>query len=225
MDKIAFCIPTTSNKREWKTFEDTYLNNILLPSIKDLDITIYVGYGTEDNFFMDTENRKLEYNNIKLVWKAFHKHQGNPCAIWNGLAGVAFDDGFDYVFVLGDDIKLSHNPNWIETFINRLKDNDNIGYSAGWSNNDQIPTQFLLHKTHFNIFGWIYPPQIKNWQCDDFLYHLYGKYGNWLKDIHHLNLGGEPRYVPDNCVKLRELLVKRHRKQLFQYLNKNKYMD
>ena len=43
------------------------------------------------------------------------------------------------------------------------------------NNNDIIPTQFLFHKNHYEIFGWIFPPQIKNWQCDNFIYNIYNR--------------------------------------------------
>ena len=69
------------------------------------------------------------------------------------------------------------------------------------------------------MFGWVFPPQITDWQCDDHMYHLYGKkYGNWLKEFNHYNCGGEPRYTPNNCIKLREMLVKRNKKILSKYI-------
>ena len=223
---IAFCVPTTSRNRDWESFEESYLNTILLPSINETDdVIVYIGYGTEDDLFMDFKNRPAKYKNIKLVWKSFHNYQGNPCGIWNELAKMGITDGFDYVFVCGDDIQLSQNKQWLNIFVKALKRNKNVGYVAGWSNNDAIPTQFLLHKTHLNIFGWIFPPAIKNYFCDDFLYELYGKNGIWLKNFHHLNLGGEPRYVPNEDRNLCTILVRKHRKILYQYLNKNKYLD
>ena len=33
MSKIAFCIPTTSNKRDWTEFNQSYLNRIIGKSI------------------------------------------------------------------------------------------------------------------------------------------------------------------------------------------------
>ena len=45
--KVAFCIPSTSNKRDWKTIGDTYLCKYLLPSLNcifnsNIDIEIYI---------------------------------------------------------------------------------------------------------------------------------------------------------------------------------------
>ena len=128
--------------------------------------------------------------------------------------------------VLGDDIVCDKRKEWLGIFIKNLKNNNNIGFSAGWSNNDKIPTQFLIHKTHIDIFGFVYPPQIYNWYCDNWMAQVYGKkFGNWLKDYKLLNVGGEPRYTPNNDKRLCDMLVSRHRKKIIKYINKDKYMD
>tara|TARA_R110002096_G_scaffold272797_1_gene466527 strand:- start:500 stop:1186 length:687 start_codon:yes stop_codon:yes gene_type:complete len=226
-EKIAFIIPSTSNEREWTNFNETYLNRIIGKTIpKIYNIKLFVGYNEDDKLYSKLEERVDSIDNILIEWVSFtHEYKGNPCSIWNSLGDIAVGQGYEYLMVLGDDISMPENPDWLWIFINKLKDNNNIGYSAGWSNNDQIPTQFLIHKKHIEIFKFIYPPQIRNWQCDNFLYELYGKKGNWLKEYHLLNVGGKPRYTPDNCIKLKEILVKKHRKNLFKYLNKNKYLD
>lgn len=221
-EKIAFLVPTTSNKRDWNNFRETYLNNILLPSITNLtnicDITIYIGYDNDDRLYSNISLPKT-YDNISLKWIPFDDNfKGKPCHIWNELANKCINDGFEYMQVCGDDIRFDPNIKWLRIFLDKLKQNNNIGYSAGFSNNHAIPTQFLLHKKHYEIFKWIFPPQITDWQCDDFIYHLYGKKGNWIKQFNHYNVGGEPRYTPTNPVKLREMLVKRNKKILNQNL-------
>jgi hypothetical protein len=73
----------------------------------------------------------------------------------------------------------------------------------------------MFHKTHLDIFGFVYPPQIHNWYCDSFIHGLYGKqFGNWMKEYKHLNTGGRQRYKPKNDKKLCELLIKRYKKTL-----------
>lgn len=223
---IGFTIPSTSNGKDWKTLEESYLYTIFLPSLQVLkeDIKLYIGYDTEDKLYSKV-SLPDKYNNIKIEWIPFGtEYKGKPCHIWNKLSGIAFED-CEYVFCCGDDIQLDSNENWLKVFIDHLKKNNNIGYSAGWSNNDLIPTQFLFHKKHFDIFGFIYPPAIHNWYCDDFIYGLYGRFGNWLKEYKHLNLGGQPRYNPNNDKKLCEMLIRRHKKQLNKYQNNFKYMD
>ena len=51
------------------------------------------------------------------------------------------------------------------------------------------------------------------------------KYRYWNKDIKLLNCGGQPRYKPNNDKQLAEMLVRRQRPLINQFINKNKYMD
>lgn len=215
--KIAFCVPSTTNKKNWTTLEETFLFCILLPSIKslvsDFDIEVYIGYDHDDKLYEKIE--KIEtYENLKLNWIPFEGCKGNPCKIWNELTKRAIDDGFDYIQIGGDDIMYDSRTEWLGKFLKLLKKNNNVGYSAGFSNNPNIPTQFLIHKKHYHHFGWVFPPQIHNWFCDDFLFGLYKQHGNWLKEYNHYNLGGEPRYTPNNDKRLCDMLITRHRKNL-----------
>ena len=227
-NKIAFCIPTTSNDRDWSEFNESYLNRIIAKTIpKTYNIKLFVGYDETDKLFSKPENRPDNIENILIEWIMFNEnYKGNPCAIWNALGHEAVRQNYEYLFVCGCDISMPKNEIWLNIFLESLIKNKNIGYSAGWSNNDLIPTQFLIHKKHLEIFGWIYPPLIKNWFCDNWMSDLYGnKYGNWLKEYHLLNVGGEPRYTPNNDKNLCQILVKKHRSILYKYLNKNKYLD
>ena len=226
--KIAFCIPSTTNLRNWNDISETYLYSILLPSIIELseeyNIKLFIGYDDDDKLYSNIILPN-KYQGIELDWTPFTDCKGNPCKIWTELCKNCIDQGYEYYMVCGDDIHFDSNKEWLNIFIERLKNNNNIGYSAGYSNNDLIPTQFLFHKNHYEIFGWIFPPQIKNWQCDNFIYNIYNsehiKYGNWLKEYKHYNVGGEPRYSPDNCIKLRIILVDKFRPNIKKFINKN----
>ena len=217
-EKIAFLIPTTSNKRLWNNFRETYLSSVLLSTLKkltlDYDIKLYVGYDHDDRLYSNINLPKNE-DNMELEWIPFDSNfKGKPTHIWNELAKKCINDGYEYMQVCGDDIAFDQNTEWLRLFIKLLQKNNNIGFSSGFSNNNQIPTQFLLHKKHYEIFGWIFPPQIENYFCDNWMHDLYGKKGNWLKEFSHQNVGGEPRYTPKNDKRLCEMLVKRHKKQL-----------
>lgn len=235
MKNIAFLVPSTSRNRDWKQYEESYLYKHLLPSIiplcKDFNIKVFVGYDDGDKIYDD----KLWYlpkfypphkcimkdgSEVKcqIEWIKCYDMEGMPTKVWNKLGEVALEQDYEYLMVLGDDIILDKRKEWLGLFIKNLKKNNNIGYSAGWSNNDEIPTQFLIHKTHIDIFGFIYPPTIKNWGCDNWMAWLYGKSGYWNKDYQLLNVGGEPRYnveFPEAYIKKR---LKRDKQILQKYM-------
>jgi len=221
-NRVAFCVPTTSRNTGWSKLEESHLHTILFQSIKNLtktyDIELYIGYDDDDELYTKISLPKT-YEDLKLNWISFSGCRGNPCKIWTGLTKRAIDDGIEYIQIGGDDIYYDKRTDWLGKFIKLLKKNNNIGYSAGFSNNERIPTQFLIHKKHYEIFNWVYPPQIHNWFCDDWLAGVYGtQYGNWLKEYKHLNVGGDPRYKPKNDKKLCDVLIDRHKKTLKNFV-------
>jgi len=228
MTKVAFCVPTTTNKRDWKTIEETDLWKVLMGSLEKFtpqhEITLFIGYDSYDKVFSIEEERmkpEAVFQNFKIKWFPFNERfKGKVNLIWNDLARSAIDEGFDYLKILGDDIRMPNDRDWLSCFINKLKKNNNIGFCAGYSNNDNIPTQFLVHKTHFEIFDWIYPPEIPNWGVDDFLYQVYPeKYREWLKSYPLLNVGGSPRYEIEFSEKFVKAIVKRYRPRLNRFIS------
>ena len=228
MKKIAFCVPTTTNKREWKTAEETDLWRVLFNDLEkhtptDCDITCFIGYDSDCKVWSLVEERmkcSATFTKFNIEWVAFGDQvKGKPTWIWNDLANIAMENGYEYLKILGDDIRLPRDTGWLSCFINKLKKNQNIGWVAGWSNNDDIPTQFLIHKTHIDIFGWVYPKEIPNWGCDDALFQVYPqKWGVWLKSYPLLNVGGEPRYDIEFNPKFIKAIVKRHKPKLNRFL-------
>tara|TARA_R110000822_G_scaffold112020_1_gene242901 strand:+ start:211 stop:912 length:702 start_codon:yes stop_codon:yes gene_type:complete len=223
----AFLVPSTTRNREWNTIEETYLYTILCRTLDKhtppVDIVLYVGYDSNDPIYSKDEER-LKLNAIfikfKIVWVKFKPDPGNVVAVWNGLLKRAMGDGFDWFKILGDDIRLPNDPSWLRVFQKAIVANDYIGWSAGYSNNDNIATQFLIHKTHYQIYEFVFPPLIKNYFCDDWMNMIYPeKYKYWRKDYPLLNCGGQPRYDPRNDKKLCEILVKRYKRDLPEFLN------
>tara|TARA_R110002050_G_scaffold128442_4_gene249658 strand:- start:8380 stop:9075 length:696 start_codon:yes stop_codon:yes gene_type:complete len=228
MTKVAFLIPSTTNKRdEWKQAEDTYLWQILCESLEKYtpqhDIKLFIGFDDDDRIYSVAEERlkfKAKFMNFKIEWFPQFQKKGKVTGIWNSLSYEALKQDYDYLKVLGDDIKLPSDTGWLGCFINKLKKNDNIGFSAGWSNNDQIPTQFLIHKTHINIFDLIYPHEMPNWGCDNWMYEIYPeKYRNWSKSYPLLNVGGQPRYEIQFSEKFVDALVRRYKPKFNKFIS------
>lgn len=223
----AFLVPTTSRNREWTDITESYLNTVLFRTMEQtpmgVDISVFVGYDTNDPIFSDKEQQlKLNavYMNFNIIWCPMEPDPGNVVRIWNELASIARKHKFMWYMVLGDDIRLPRDGGWLRLFQKNIKKNDYIGWAAGWSNNDEIATQFLIHDTHLQIMEFVYPPQIKNWYCDNWLFEVYPKkYRYWRKDYPLLNVGGEPRYNPKMDNKLKDILVRRHKKDIQEFLN------
>ncbi len=225
MKKIAFCVPSTSNGTDWKTAEDSYMYKYLLKNLNKLgssyDITLYIGIDRDEPFYNITIRNQLESyaDKIKFVWDIWEGCAGNPVGIWNQLGRRAYEEGNEYFKILGDDIELDKKTEWLGRFIKQLKSQNNIGWVAGHSGNDQLPTQFLVHRKHWEIFSFIYPPQLKNWFCDHWLAMIYDEdYRMWFWNYKHMNQGGAPRYIPENAEKKCLELVKKYKKYPYTYI-------
>ena len=227
--KVAFLIPSTTHKRDdWSKAEDTLLWTILCISLEKYtpqhQIKLFIGYDCDDRIYSVPDERlkfSAVFKNFEIEWFSQGiEMKGQLSTIWNNLGDVAMSQGYDYMKVLGDDIKMPNDAGWLGCFINKLRKNQNLGWSAGWSNNENIPTQFLIHKTHYEIFNFIYPPEIATWGVDDWMYQVYpAKYRNWLKSYPLYNCGGSPRYEITFSEKFVKMIVKRHKPKLSRYLN------
>ena len=210
MEKIAFLIPATTNKRPWKTPQETDLWRVLCKSLVrnnlKYKITVYVGFDGDDKVYGKRQCKALfsaQFPQFKLKWVAFNRtYKGKVTHIWNDLGKQAIADGFEYLNVMGSDIDLPKQADWLDVFLKRLKQNENKGWVAGLSppGNTRIPTQFFIHRKHIDTFGFIFPPELHNWYCDDWLAEIYwyleahGKYRVWLKQYIFRNTGGSARY-------------------------------
>jgi len=219
--KVAFCIPTTSAKRDWKTMQETFLlqfNDIQTQH----EITYFIGYDKGDPLFSIPENQ----NQFKANWVECDFEKGHVTAIWNKLYKQALaKQEFDYFWLAGDDIAYAEED-WLDLLTIELSKTEGIGIAGVYNGNPNLPmTQFLVSKRHYDLFKFAYPPEIKNWYCDDWITEVYpSKYVHFRPDIECLNSGGEPRYKPDNTNTEWKELVKYYRVLLSQN-NGFKYID
>ena len=223
----AFLVPSTTRNRDWTCLEDTYLYNVLFRSMDnycpDVNISVYVGYDSDDQIYSKQEERlkaNAVFHKFHIIWVAFPPDPGNVVAVWNGLFKIAMGHGFNWFKILGDDIRLPNDTCWLKSFQNKIKKNNYIGWAAGFSGNTEIATQFLIHRTHWEIFEFVFPPLIKNWYCDSWIHAVYPeKYRYWNRSMPLLNTGGDPRYQPLMDKKLCDILLKRHKPDIREYVN------
>ena len=202
---IAFIIPVTSNKRNYKDIQETDFLKILFPSfLKTINKTdkyiynFYLGYDHDDKFFIENKDKIVNYvkslnkQNINIKFISIYEKKGKLGEIWSILAKKAAENN-NYIYQLGDDIKII-DSGWEDNFINKLTELKNIGVvGPNDVNNSRLLTQSFVHKKHLEIFTTYYPLEIENWYIDDWITQVYGERSIQLKN-RVKNSGGEPRY-------------------------------
>jgi len=145
-------------------------NNSVYNSIEEeqqqITVSMYLGYDAGDPVFDDgnkmasvEESVSLYLPSVQFRGVRLEGLTGKVVHIWNALAEIAFAEGADYYFMLGDDVVLK-TPNWIRKIVNVLQSTteenliSNFGtvsfFDEAYSN---FPTFPVFHKTHLEIFG------------------------------------------------------------------------
>jgi hypothetical protein len=77
-----------------------------------------------------------------------------------------------------NDDTIIKTPNWAPQLVNTLASNPsipNFGVTGpSDTNNGKIFTHSFVHRTHFEVFGHLFPPYFKNWWSDDWITTVYG---------------------------------------------------
>jgi len=227
--KIGLIIPSTSSKRNYKNIEDLNLFKILINSMKNklnknYEYNFYIGYDHDDQFYNKNKHQiinyfnklKLQNSNIYLI--QIHNKKGNLSAIWSDLAVIA-SKKCEYLYQIGDDIEII-TPNWEDKFINKLKENNNIGVVGATDlNNKNLMTQSFVHKNHLKIFKTYFPKELKNWYVDDWVQNVYKpSLSHLFKNLFLKNSGGVPRYDIYNINTLYKEILNRDKIYLKNYL-------
>lgn len=181
MTKIGILIPVCSRNQGWTTLDETYIMKASVPSLRatmspGYEYTIYIGVDDDDEFFM---TRKDELPGTVVV---LSNCRNAPAHAWNRLFERAIQDGNEYFFQMADDVVLE-TPGWTELFIKTLQTNRNCGVVGpihpdnyyGRLANGQTPVieNAFVHKTHYEIFRYFYPWEIKNYYCDNWITEVY----------------------------------------------------
>ena len=236
--KVAFLIPSTTIKRPWTKMEDTYLYNYLSKSLLNTltdkhEYTMYINIDKDDPIY----NKRGELDKLIILLKNKIKvkiisdgkiQKGYVTGMWNYLFKIAYNDNNDYFYQCGDDIDFQH-IGWLDTCIDILKSENNIGVCGPLSPPmSRILTQTLVSRKHMEIFGYYFPPEIKNWWCDDWINIVYHpQYLYMQKSLLAINKGGEPRYTRLNSRENKYYklicfrLANRDKKKITRYITHN----
>ena len=233
---IGLLIPTTSNRKTWLNIKDSYIYTIFLSSFavtcnKNFKFILYLGFDYDDKLFNNSDNLSelndiiSKYPNITLKTVLFGNDikKGHLTKMWNILYQEAYST-CDYFYQCGDDILLL-DIGWDIECVNRLKLNQNIGVVGPVDlGHPSLLTQSFVSKKHMDIFGYYYPEELINWQCDDWIQGVYDpQYSIIIKEYTCKNAGGAERYEIYNYDELRKQLVIRDQIKLNKYIHHDFY--
>lgn len=131
----------------------------------------------------------------------------------NAIAEYALRENMEFIFFTNDDSELT-SSNWTTQAINHLRSYvppciGTVGPTCNEGNTD-ILTHFMVHRSHFEIFGHFFPTEFQNWWADNWLTEVYKpdrsiKMQNWTI-FHHLRAHGTRYKVKGkNRLRLNEL--------------------
>jgi hypothetical protein len=170
--KIAILIPTTSKGRSWKNIRETYLYTCSLK-------TFFITHNPEHDyvFYIGYDHDDplfsidAERNDLVRVEKAFPR------------IAIKF-------------VALHVEKGHVTKMWNILFQ---MAFDEACDNNGAILTQAMFSRKHMEIFGFMFPEEIKNWCCDDWYNYLYRPNHFYPLQEHYCsNDGGAPRYVINN---------------------------
>ena len=191
---LAILISLCSKNQNWKSIDQTdfvemFLNSwFVTHTIKDTKF--YLGFDENDEFFKDNiEDLKKRYpHNFFNIIELPKTCNGNPCKAWNILYEEALKDKEnEYFYQVGSDI-FHTIKGWDQYLINVLKKNNGVGIAGGvdkpfWLervkiNQNAILENCMVTRKHYELFGWFFPPEVKNWFSDDIITRIYLNVGS-----------------------------------------------
>lgn len=190
--KIALLVPTTTKKTD-KIIDNMKLLTTFLPSLTtSIDkmrrdqYVLYLGYDINDEVYDNKENMSIITEKIKqiiagypITVKCYRMDNSKKSVVhlWNKLYEIAYKDGCEYFYQLGDDILFESTP-WAKLFINKLHDEfEDIGVVGPQDRIEvhrRLMTQSFVSRKHYEIFGYYYPEVFKNWFSDNWITDVYG---------------------------------------------------
>lgn len=189
---VAILVPVCSRAHTWTTLKESFFITRFLPSFrltKDVKQTyqIYIGIDDDDEFFLRYRSDLEKIGKVVILSGCQHA----PAWAWNKLASVAYQDGHEYLFQIGDDV-LIETAGWTSKFIAKLQSHKNRGV-VGPKNpvnfalrvgGTQVIENAFVHRSHYALFGTFFHPSIRNWHCDEWLTQIYlGTCSHTFEDI------------------------------------------
>lgn len=212
---IVIGISTTSKKT--LQVEDHPLITIFLPSLMETakhnpnwKFLVLVGFDAGDKFFDNPtpikvileKARQFMVPNVEIQFLRLIK-TGTVTMVWNLLYDLAMRNGARYFYQLNDDITFV-NHDWPDKFASLIDQRNGFGL-VGPSDDAfacKLTTQNFVGHRHWELFGFLFPPDLHNWWCDNWIHRLYSILGAITCEPDHAIMNGGrkdgnlPRYIP-----------------------------
>lgn len=189
--KVALALPTTSKGMEvggepvfLKYLMPSFLNTVTEEEYQSTLFTVYIGYDHGDPLYEDETVRADVIKKLTLLIgqkpvqvKLLQLPNARRIALlWNLLYLHALREGAEYFYQVNDDLTLK-SPGWLSYFTATLDAKHGFGVvgPADYHNglNCTILTQSMVTPVHFDIFGMLYPIELKDWKSDRWLTYVY----------------------------------------------------
>ena len=156
--------------------------------------TVYASWDSGDPIY-DTPTANVEFRGVfesllaagglpkesvalkMIAPREFPFASGAPSQVVSMALNTAVVDGAEYLYQVNDDTHMD-SKGWAPMLVAKLRENaymPNLGVTGPMdTNNHKIFTHVFVHRTHFEIFGYLFPPAFKNWWSDDWISGVYG---------------------------------------------------
>lgn len=239
---IALLVPVCSRGQTYTGIDDTPLIKEFLPAFcktilpserKKYEFRVLVGIDDDDAFYLDRWESLRDHTQTHFSMKAtvhiLTDCAHNPVRAWNRLFEHAYMAGFEYFFQVGDDVILD-TPGWVSTFVHVLQQQENIGTIGPSEMNNYwgrklagqhiVNENNFVHRRHYDIFGYFFFPEIRNWHCDDWITLVYDEYTVTRMDVRCRNVVQGNRYTIQPCTQI-DAFVKKGKRILETYLERH----
>lgn len=156
-------------------------------------VVIYLVIDHDDHFLRQSDNKDgnraadlLRAEGLIDVHTIISTHPpGRICHLWRDSAAKAYEDGADYLVLMGDDVKLN-DEGWMkdchERFLTMAEQEDvPVGFGCVAFTDTSfpgMPTFPVVNRTHMDMFsGSVVPEVFVNQDGDPFLFQLYRRWG------------------------------------------------
>ncbi len=232
--------PTVRNNPVIATLLPGLLRTIQRRGADKYHYVLYLGYDEGDSFYDNPKSREEFLVRVKSMIhpysvdfhmvKCVNSHGWVPF-IWNVLFQRAMDDGADYFYQTNDDNRFI-TPGWSTKFIEVLRASPmypNMGVTGPVDlRNKRIFTQAFVHRTHYQIFGYMFPPVFKNWFSDNWITYVYefspvfGTFRNTEMHAANKQTYGTRYTICENGKKLLERALHQGRERIMNWLEDHK---